>query len=88
MTAPTGAVDPYPVVHRLIAEQATAGEIEPVTGRQMGEAATLVAGALAALGLEPAVDGDVDHRTVERGRWLLDLLRRVELPEGGGPDAD
>lgn len=77
-------VDPYTVVGDVLTAINTAELTGPVSGRQMSEAAALAAGMLAALGVEPAVAGDTDHQTVRRGRWLLQLLRRRDLPEGGG----
>lgn len=82
-------VDPYPIVRKLLANQAVLGTQPRVTPRQLGEAAACFAAGIAALGLEPVHDGDATHPTVLRGRWLLSELRDHAsrfgaVAEGGG----
>lgn len=74
------AVDPYTVVGELLQSLGRDAYSGPVSGRQMGEAAVMAAGMLAALGVEPAVEGDATHPKVLRGLALLDRVRA----QGGG----
>lgn len=67
------AIDPYRVVNLALAELTGDGYTGPYTGRQLGEAATLAAALLAALGAVPVTPrragaqglrGSLDRRSI------------------------
>lgn len=75
-------VNPGRLVGDLISQYAREGSLPAVSPRQLGEATTLAAGMLAALGLDPAIEGDATDERVLAGRGLLEMLRAGLVPAG------
>lgn len=67
-------VDPYRIVKLVVGVLARDGYTGPYTGGHFAEAAILASGMLTALGVQPAVAGNISHPYVLEGQALLDSL--------------
>ena len=77
---PAPVVDPYGIVRVAIDAIGETSYNGPYTPGQLGDAAVMASGMLAALGAVPAVDHNPQHPRCREGVELLGILHDIDQP--------